>query len=597
MRDLVFDVVTATLQALKAQGTLALEKLPAFKVDPPKNPAHGDYSANVAMMLAKPEGKPPRQIAQAIADALVDDAGVISKVDIAGPGFLNFTLSDAVVQKTVRTVLQAGERWGRQPPKSGKKVMVEFVPANPTGPLHLGHARGAFMGDAVARLLDAAGHDVTREFYVNDAGKQVETLGRSVYKRYQELHGQEVTLAEGEYPGEYVIAIAQSLKDADGDKWLSAPESAWLPRCVDHAIAENLRDIKEVLESAGITHDVWFSERTLHDDGKVAAVVEAYREKGATYEATEARGTDDKVRRDGSKAAVHADGQKGGTFLQTSRFGDEEDRIILRHDGSPVYLTADLAYHQDKYARGFDRMIDVWGADHRGHVGRIKAGMALLDLDASRFEFLLVQMVRLLRNGEPLVASKRKGNVYTLRDLISEVGADPVRFIFLMRAAGSQFDFDVGLALEQSNDNPVFYAQMGHARCVNVMKKAEETGQPFVGEAALSDVQLARLVLPEERDILKKISALPEVISGAADSCEPHRVLYYCQDLISDFHSYFTKYKHDHRIVSDDHDVTQARLGMVAALRSTLKCALGILGISAPDYMRPRDDAAAKESA
>ncbi len=587
MREQIHEVVGETLRKLQRDGVLTLETWPGYSIDAPKKAEHGDFATNVAMVLAKPERKKPRDIAQAIVDGLVDEQGLIAAAEIAGPGFINFRLQPLAVLRTIKTVLESGEAHGRAKKPSGQTVNVEFVSANPTGPLHLGHARGAFMGDAVARLLEAAGHKVTREFYINDSGKQVLTLGRSVHTRYRELFGQEVTLGPGEYPAPYVIDIAKALKARDGDKWLNAPEEEWLPVCTSFGIAENLKGIKQTLEQVGIRHDIWFSEQDLHDDGSVKKIVQVYKERGETYDADEARGTEDKKRRADSKASQYAGQQLGGTFLETSKYGDEEDRIILRHDGTPVYLTADLAYHHHKAERGYDRIIDVWGADHAGHVPRIKAGMQGLGHDVKRFEFLLVQIVRLMRGGEEVRISKRTGELYELSELVSEVGQDPVRFIFLMRAANTQFDFDLELAVKQSNDNPVFYCQMGHARCVNVLKKADAVGQTFQGLDSVTDARLERLVLDEERLMAKKMADLAHVVQGAAQACEPHRVLFYAQDLIADFHSYFTKYKHTERIVSDDKELTQARLALVAALRQVLANALTLLGISAPEWMEP----------
>jgi len=595
MKELVQHVVEQTLQALLDEGQLeGVSALPKFNVELPKKKEHGDFATNVALIIGK--GKGGRAVAEKLKANLKDPDGVIAKLDIAGPGFINFTLSDAVIQQQVKRTLDAGAEFGRSA-KTGKTVNVEFVSANPTGPLHLGHARGAFMGDAVARLLDAAGHDVTREFYINDAGNQVEVLGRSVHSRYRELFGEDVTLGEGEYPAAYIIDIAKTLKDEDGDKWLGKDEAEWLPRCMEVGIRENLKAIKATLAYCNIEFDVWSSEKVLHEEGKVLAVVDEYNKLGKTYEADESKKAQEEggqVRRDDSNAAIHADKQKGGTFLMTSDVTDVDDRIILRKNGTPVYLTADLAYHRTKFERGFDRMIDVWGADHAGHVDRIRSGMALLECDHKKLDFLLVQIVRLMRDGEEVKLSKRAGEVYELKEFVDDIGADAARFIYLQRSANAQFDFDIADALKQSNDNPVFYCQMGHARCANVLKKAAETGHTFVGNDALTDEQLARLTLPEERDILKKISELPEVVRGAGDALEPHRLLYFCQDLISDFHGYFTKYRHTERIITDgDEALTQARLGMVAALKVALNNALGLLGITAPDYMEPRSDDAA----
>ena len=591
MRNLVQAIVDATLASLTAKGSLKPSAYPEYVVEPPKNAGHGDLSCNVAMVMAKGAGLPPRKIAEAIAAGLVDDQSAVAKLEVAGPGFLNFTLKDSVIQCLGLRALQAGEAWGRRPKAStGKRVLVEFVSANPTGPIHIGHARGAFLGDAIARLLEAAGHDVTREFYINDFGKQVETLGRTVHKRYQQLHGIEATLAEGEYPAQYVVDIAQKLKERDGDRWLRAPADEWLPVCMQIAIDENMAAIRRTLGKAHIHHDVFSSEAALHQSGKVLGVVEHYRSRGVTYDAERAQGTDDKVRREESKAAQFADRQHGGTFLVTSRHGDDEDRIVLRKDGTPVYLTADLAYHKDKFDRGFDRVIDVFGADHSGHVPRIRAGVTLAGVDAAKLEFVLVQMVRITRDGVEVKVSKRKGTVFELDDLLEEAGPDPCRFIFLSKTANAHLDFDLALAERQSKDNPVFYFQYGHARCASILRFAADKGQPFLGAAAITEGQLARLALVEEKAMLKRVSMLPDVVRGAANALEPHRVLYFCQELIAEFHSYYTQYRHD-PVVSDDREKTQARLYLVAAVKQTLKSAFAILGIDAPETMtRPADD-------
>jgi arginyl-tRNA synthetase len=583
MRQQVRDRIEQALTSLKASGQLKLEQMPSFGVDPPKQEGRGDFASNVALLLAKSEQKKAPELAQLIASAI--DTQGLGKVEVAGP-FINVTLDDALVQGVAREVLLAGDAFGRARKPSGRKVMVEFVSANPTGPLHIGHARGAFVGDALARLSSAAGHEVTREFYVNDFGKQVETLGRTVHKRYRQLFGEQVELGEGEYPGEYVIEIARALKDEDGERWLKAAEPEWLPRCMELAIRENMKRIRATLVKANITHEVFTSEAALHASGRVSAVVDLFRARGVTYEAERARDTEQRKRSEDTKAAQFAEQQLGGTFLCTSSQGDDEDRVILRKDGSPVYLTADLAYHKDKFDRGFDRCIDVWGADHAGHVPRIRAGLRLLGVDDARMVFVLVQMMRIVRNGEEVKLSKRKGEVFELSDLIEEVGSDACRFIFLLRAATSQFDFDLAAVQAESSENPVFYFQYGHARCSQILKKAAESGRTFVGVNELSEASLARLTLPEERALLKKMSLLPDMVAGAAEALEPHRVLYFCQELIAGFHAYYSKYKNTERVLSDDVELTQGRLALVAALRQTLRSAFGILGISAPDYMK-----------
>ncbi|MDP1828483.1 MAG: arginine--tRNA ligase [Archangium sp.] len=595
MKLLVREVINETLSALKAAGTITFDAVPGYNIEVPKNLEHGDWSCNVAMVMSKAAGKKPGDLADLIVKGLVDRKSIIVSVEKAGPGFLNFRLKDSVFQAVAREVLKAGKAFGRTAPKStGKKVLVEFVSANPTGPVHIGHARGAFMGDAVARLLDAAGHDVTREFYINDAGNQVETLGRTVFKRYQQLFGATVELAEGEYPAEYVIDIAKTWKAEVGDSYLQKPQTEWLPAAMAVGIRENMKAIRATLAMANISHDTFFSEASLHAAGKVKSIVDVYRARGVTYEATEGKRREkgEKVRSEDSNAAKFADRQLGGTFLMTATYQenekyvlkDEEDRIILRADGTPVYLTADLAYHKEKFDRGYDLMVDVFGADHAGHVPRIQSGMTLLGFEQKKLQFVLVQMMRIVRGSEEVKVSKRKGTLFELADLIDEAGPDVCRFIFLMKTANAQFDFDLDAVKQQSKENPVFYFQMGHARCASVLKKAAEKGVPFVGAEALTEQQLSRLVLPEEKAMLKKMSQLADVVATSAEKLEPHHVLYFCQELIADFHSYFTKFRSD-PIISDDADKTQGRLAMVAALKHTLASAFGILGIAAPEHM------------
>lgn len=602
MRQKVRTLIDDTLASLQAAGTLSYVHAPSYAVEVPKNPEHGDWSCNVAMTLTKATGKKPEEIARLIVEGLVDRQKIVVSVEVARPGFLNFRLTDRVFQQVAREVLLAGATWGRQAPHStGKKVLVEFVSTNPTGPVHIGHARGAFMGDALARLLDAAGHEVTREYYINDYGNQVDTLGRTVWKRYQQLFGVTVELGAGEYPGDYVIDIAKTWKAEVGDRFLNAPESEWLPAATAVGVRENMRAIRATLAKANVRHDAFFSEASLHESGKVKAIADLYRARGVTYEATEGRRKDhgDKVRTAESNAAKFTDRQLGGTFLMTSTFTDEqgkqplkddEDRILLRHDGSPVYLTADLAYHKDKFDRGFDLIVDVFGADHAGHLPRIESGMTLLGYDMKKLVFVLVQMMRITRGGQVVKLSKRKGEVEELADLIDAAGADVCRFLFLMKTANSQFDFDLDLVTKQSRENPVFYLQYGHARCASILARAADKGVAFVGVDNVTDAQLAQLTMPEEKAMLKKLSQLPDVVATAADRLEPHHVLYFCQELIGDFHSYYSKDKSE-RVISDDVDKTQGRLALVAALKHTLHSAFGLLGITAPEHMQaPADD-------
>lgn len=601
VKHLVDAVVKNTFAYLSKEGLLSVENLPQFALDVPKQESHGDIACNIAMVVAKAAKKPPRDVAKLFVDHLQDAEKYVAKVEMAGPGFLNFFMNDAVYGQTVRNILQLGAQYGVKPANStGKRVLIEFVSANPTGPLHLGHARGAFVGDAVARLLKAVGHDVQREFYINDSGNQVNVLGRSVYTRYCNLFldaDQQKQLSAGEYPGAYIIEIAKKLRDQVGDTLFaqdgSIPEEKWLPICRQFAIDENLRDIQEVLGLANISFDKYFPETDLHKSGAVMDIVTKYVDGGHTYIANQAakyaEGGQEKVRDEESKAAQYADRQKGGTFLRTQQFGDEEDRVILRHDGSPVYLTADLAYHAHKAERGYHQSIDVWGADHAGHVPRIVAGMQALGYDKSKFEFILVQIVKLLRGGQEMRFSKRAGTVYELRDLLGTeegVGPDAARFIFLMRAPQSQFEFDLDVVTKQSKDNPVFYVQYGHARTVQIEKRAEKVGQPFVGADNLDAATLARLSLSVEKNLIKKLALFPEIVQSAADALEPHRVIYYCQDLIAEYHGYYQFTKDKGRIVGDDAQLTQARLALTKAVGQTLKNAYEtMLGLTAPDRM------------
>lgn len=560
-----------------------------FSVTLPKNSEHGDFATNAALVLSKAANQPPRALAEAIRQKLIEDTETFVSAEVAGPGFINLRLTPHAVQRVVPQILEAAASYGSHKSSHPKKVLVEFVSANPTGPIHLGHARGTFLGDAIARLLRAAGNDVTTEFYINDVGNQVRTLGRSVFLRYKELFGETIELGSGEYPGAYIIDIARRLKEQDGDKWRHVPEEQAVEHCMHFAIAENLKGIKASLAAAKVDFDSWYSEATLHARHLPEQLIEEYKRRDMVYEAEASAGTEEKVRREESKAAKYAHQQLGGLFLKTSLFGDEEDRILLRKNGDPVYLVADLAYHREKYQRGFDQMINVFGADHANHVQRLKAGMSALGLDASKLCCVTVQIVRMIRAGKEVRFSKRSGEVELLTDLLEEVGSDVARFVFLMRAANSQFDFDLDLALKQSSDNPVFYVQYGHARMATLLKRAAAEGKPFQGVAALTPEILARLTLPEERTMIKKVAAYPGVVLSAAQTLEPHRVLYFCQELIAEFHSYFSKYRSSQRIISDDNQLTTARLALVSALKLTLFNALTMLGISAPESMYQED--------
>lgn len=573
-----------TLKQLPQGANLTEAHFARFAIELPKDKSHGDYATNVAMTLTKVLKMPPRAIAEAIKCNLVDKDGLIDSLEIAGPGFINLKMAQKTWNLALSSVLETDASFGKLPP-NGQKVLLEYISANPTGPLHLGHARGAFVGDAIGRLLKAAGYEVCEEFYVNDAGNQINILGKSIYARYRELFGEKISLESGEYPGAYIIDIAQKLKDSDGDIWLSKTENEWLPRCIEIGIEENLAGIQRDLKLADIAFDNFYLESTLHERGLTQKIVQDYDEKGMLYDAKVARGTEDKVRRDDSNAAQYKAQQRGGKFLKTEQFGDTEDRILVRANGEPVYLTADLAYHQEKYDRGFDKLIDVFGADHAGHTPRIKAGMMGLGLDEKKLEFVLVQMVRLLKAGKEVRFSKRSGEIHLLSELIKDLGSDVVRYIFLSRSPDTQFDINLDLFSKSGSENPVFYLQYGHARMATLLKRAASEGKAFVGLGSMPAGALGRLDLPEENALIQKMDTLPGLVLSAANTLEPHKIIYFAQELIKDFHGYFTKYRTTERIISDDSELTQSRLALVSALKICIANALSLLGISAPDHM------------
>jgi arginyl-tRNA synthetase len=583
IRARVESAVARSLESLRARGVLPDLPPNASAVSPCKDEKHGDFACNAAMALAKAAKRKPAELAAAIREELLAGAAdLVMEAEVAGPGFLNLRLHPRVLQEVVLTVLADPERWGQAEP-SGQRVNVEFTSANPTGPLHVAHGRGTVLGDALCRLLRAAGDQVTAEYYINDAGNQVETLGRSVFLRYRELLGEAVgPWPPDAYPGAYVVDIAREVLKEHGEALRDAPPERWRPLCVQAGIRFNMAWIRKDLQAFKVEHKVFASEQALHDTGAVKGLARALAERGVTYEADQAQGVEGKKRREESKAAKHVEDQHGGTFLRTSAHGDEEDRVILRRDGSPVYLLADLCYHGDKFARGHDRVIDVWGADHGGHVTRMRAGLRAMGLDDKRFEIVLVQMVRLLRDGQEVRISKRTGNLLLLSELIDEIGPDAARYYFLMRSPNSTLDVDLDKAREQSLDNPVIYAQYGHARCCAIFRKALERGiTPRTPTAA----ELAALTLPEELALLRRLAAFPDRVREAARALEPHRLVYELNDLNQQFHAYYTKYGKTERVVSDDAVKTAARLGLVTALQVTMARALAILGVSAPERM------------
>ena len=575
MRQAVQKVFADTLEACFEKGLLPRVELePA--VDSPKQATHGDWATNVAMVLKAKVGKPPREIAELLVKNLVDPDKVITSCEIAGPGFINVWVARSVWYRALEPVLTRPQQFGESVAGRGEKVLVEFVSANPTGPLHVGHGRGAVVGDVLARLLQKAGYTVSREYYVNDAGGQILVLGRSVNLRYQELFGRPVEMAAGTYPGEYVIDIAQHLKDAHGDRYLDRPEAEWMPVFTDFAIAEVLQSIRADLDAFGIHFDRWFSERReLQDVGAIEQALARLTAKELVY-----RGTQPPPK---GKEMEDYEPREQLLFKSTA-FGDDQDRGLQKSDGTYTYFAGDIAYHWNKLSRGYHTLINVWGADHAGAVKRIVAAVEALGERKGALQIVLVQLVNLYRNGEPVRMGKRSGNFVALRDVLEEVGPDATRFFFVMRSASTTLDFDLALATKQASDNPVFYVQYGHARIASLLRKAVEKGHTVPS----FDVKaLARLEKPEEIELIKRVLDFPDMLAGAAKAREPHRLVFWLQESIAAFHSYYARANEDegYRVVSDDKVLTGARLLLCQALQTVVRNGLGVLGVSAPEQM------------
>lgn len=557
LRQRLTHELDVALERLYADGFLSGER-PEVQLTPPKQEAHGDFACNVALMLAKPAKKNPREIASHLVDALGDGGGLLEKVDIAGPGFINLFVSNAAWHETLSDILEAGDEYIRSEHGGGKKILMEYVSANPTGPLHVAHGRGAVTGDVVANLLDAAGYHVEREFYVNDLGNQVDVLARSIHIRYLELHGRKVDHPDDFYPGDYVKEIAEVLKNELGAAHLETPEAEWLPLFRERGIALMLERIRTDLEAFGVRFDRFQSERALTESVDLGGMASELEEKGHVYE---------------------ADGKK---WFRSTDFGDDKDRVVIREDGRSTYFCSDIAYHREKMRRGYDHLINIWGADHGGYIARVKAGLAAFGYDPEALEILLIQMVSLTRGGEAVRMGKRLGTAVWLRDVVNEAGKDATRYFFVLRRSDSQFDFDLDLATQKSLDNPVYYAQMGHARMCSIMRRAKEQGVP---DAVDGPGALQPLALPEELKLIKMMARAPEVVVSAAEAREPHQIVFYVQDLIAQFHSYYTQYSATERVISDDAAKTRARLLLCSALRTTLASLLTVLGVEAPERM------------
>ena len=576
--------VAEALARLGEAGTVpAGLDLSRVAVEPPRDPSHGDLATNAALVLAKEAKANPRALAELIAADLRADPRVLS-AEVAGPGFINLRLSPDVFHDVVRAALTEGPRFGRSEKGQGIAVNVEYVSANPTGPMHVGHGRGAVFGDALSGLLAFAGYRVAREYYINDAGAQVDVLARSAFLRYREALGEEVgAIPEGLYPGDYLKPVGAALAERHGRDLLGKPESEWLPLVRDAAIDAMMAMIREDLAALAIRHDVFFSERSLSQGAtdQIRATIDDLRARDLVYEG----------RLPPPKGQPIEDWEdREQTLFRATAFGDDVDRPLLKSDGSYTYFAADIAYHRSKFERGFPVMIDVWGADHGGYVKRMQAAVQAVSGGKAELDVKLCQLVKLLRGGEPVKMSKRAGDFVTLREVVDEVGRDAVRFMMIFRKNDAPLDFDLAKVVEQSKDNPVFYVQYAHARCASVFRQAAEAfpGEDFSPQV-LARAELSLLADEGEREILRLIAQYPRLVEAAAQAHEPHRVAFYLYDLASSFHSFWNKGKdlpHLRFVNQADRQSTQARLALVHAVRGVLASGLAVLGVAAPDEMR-----------
>ena len=574
--------VVAALTAMQRDGALpAGLDLAAVEVAPPRDPEHGDLASNAGMVLAKTAKMKPRDIAERLVARLRGDADIAS-LEVAGPGFVNIRLRPVFWQGLVATILREGAAFGRVTFGAGDPACVEYVSANPTGPMHVGHSRGAAFGDALANLLDFVGFNVTREYYINDAGAQVDRLARSAYLRYREALGEEIgEIPAGLYPGEYLKPVGEALAKAHGRGLLDAGEERSLPLVRDVAVASMLARIKEDLARLGVRHEVFFSERSLLQDGdQVAAAVQRLREKGWVYQG----------RLPQPKGHVDPEWEeREQTLFRSTAFGDDVDRALLKSDGSYTYFATDVAYHDNKLRRGFKHLIDVFGADHAGHIMRLRAAVKALSDGKADLDIKVCQLVRLLRAGEPLRMSKRAGAFVTLREVVDEVGSDPVRFMLLFRKNDAPLDFDLAKVVEQSKDNPVFYVQYAHARAASALRNAQQIFPELRDERRLAGGDLTPLVDAGELDLIRRLAAFPQVIAAAARAHEPHRIAFYLYDLASAFHLQWTRgneLPHLRFIQPDDGILTAARIALITANRLVLASGLALLGVHAPVEMR-----------
>ena len=550
IKNLIIDAIACAYE----KGDFSEKSVPEIEVEVPKITSHGDFSTNIAMVAASIQKMPPRKIAEAILKYIKDPDQILAKTQIAGPGFINFFINTLSWHSVLRKIHQEDVVYGASNIGNGKKIQVEFVSSNPTGPLHVGHGRGAAVGDSVANILRFCGYDVQKEYYINDSGRQIYTLGKSVYLRYRELMGDNIQFPDECYQGDYIRDYAKEMIELKGKALFDQDEEQSIFFCARFAAERIIKDIRKDLMDFGIEFDNWFSEQSLYDTGKVNAVIEDFKEKNIIYE------------------------KDGALWFKTTNFGDEKDRVVVRNNGQTTYFASDIAYHMDKFERGFHRVIDVWGADHHGYIPRVTGAIEASGLNRDRFHVILVQLVNLLREQVPVAMSTRAGEFVTLNEVVKEVGRDAARFIFLTRHYESPLDFDLELAKKKTNDNPVFYVQYVHARISSISRKSRERG---LYELEWDETAGAMLQEPEEINLIKAMIRYPEVVEDSAKYMEPHRITFYLMDLASSFHAYYNK----HRVLSDDPLLSKGRLYLVVAVQKVIRNGLSLLGVSAPEKM------------
>ncbi len=554
MKTAIKIIIHDALEKARQAGELELSPFPEIVVEKPKDEKMGDFSTNVAMTLARSERKNPKVIAESVARYIKNGSNYLSQVEIAGPGFINLKMSNEFFLERLKNAVKQGDGFGQTDVGQGTKVMIEFVSANPTGPLHVGHGRGAAVGDALGRILKKAGYDLSTEYYINDVGNQMNFLGRSTWLRYRELLGEAIEFPDDHYRGEYIKNIANEIVEQKGDEFLSKPEEECLPFFRKFAKDNILKGIEKDLAEFRVNFDNWFSEQSLYEDNSVERAIEWLKGKGHIYE------------------------KDGAVWLKSSAFNDDKDRVIVKQTGEKTYFCSDIAYHQNKISRGFKRLINLMGADHHGYVPRMEAVLEAMGYDKKTFKILLIQFVSLLRAGEKVSMSTRAGEFETLADVVSEVGVDVARYYFLMRSSDTHLDFDLELAKKETPENPVFYIQYAHARICSIFRTAEEKGVVWNRS---NEVNLAPLVEEEEFGIIRAVLAFPEVVEKSARAMEVHRIPHFLLDMVSRFHGYYSR----HRVISDDKALTLARLFLLDSIRITIRNGFELMGILAPEKM------------